>query len=248
MVARLVRDQKVKGSNPFAPTNCASNSARIEYHPPKVEVERSNRSWRAKIKFNIFMNSLGKYLKEIREMHRLNLEDAALFLDLDKSILSAIENDEFMPNKSILLRFQNFYSVSIDEIVKHIDNTNANNTFFDEDKKYRSFYLIFKRIAFVVTLFLSLIAYILLGQFTYRGYEIYWTLLFLPFIASSLVSTFYFHKFSRFPIVFIVLSIYLSLGMSLELWHPYWSLLFIIPLYYLISIALDLHFTNLKLN
>ena len=57
------------------------------------------------------MDSLGNYLKEERILHRLNLEDAALFLDLDKSTLIAIESDEIMPSKEILYRFQNFYSL-----------------------------------------------------------------------------------------------------------------------------------------
>ena len=194
------------------------------------------------------MDSLGNYLKEERILHRLNLEDAALFLDLDKSTLIAIESDEIMPSKEILYRFQNFYSLEMDEIVKHIDKNKMDKIEARANKKEHSTYYIFKRYTFIISLALCLIAYILLGQFTYRGYEIYWTLFFLPFILSSFIFAAYFHKFTRFPIVFIVLMIYLSLGMSLNSWHPYWAMLFIIPLYYLISIPLDLHLTNKKLN
>lgn len=194
------------------------------------------------------MNSLGKYLKEIREEHRLNLEDAALFLNVDKSYLKLIENDEIIPNETIILRFKNFYSISDDEIVKHFNNSPSSDLKSNYKNNIRSSYLIIKYSIVLLTLLLVTIGYVLLGQYTCRGYEIYWTLFFLPFIVNSFIRSIYFHQFTRFPIIFITLMIYLTLGMYGALWHPYWAILIAIPLYYLIFIPIDLHLSNCKIN
>lgn len=194
------------------------------------------------------MNSLGKYLKEIREEHRLNLEDAALFLDTNKSYLMSIENGEIMPNESFIINFKNFYSISDDEIVKHYDDYSSINLNLKVSNKHKSSYLIIKYTSVILTLLLVILSYILLGQYTYRGYEIYWTLFFLPFIVNSFISAIYFHQFTRFPIIHISLMIYLTLGMYESLWHPYWMILVVVPLFYLIFVPIDLHLSNHKIN
>lgn len=106
---------------------------------------------------------------------------------------------------------------------------------------------------------LLVITYILLG-FLYKdlnGWALFWPILILGEVPSSLARMFYYRKLSHFPIWAFAISSYLMIGMRGSLsgafngWHPYWVIFLSIPIYYTLSSSIDkiitmVRYKNLK--
>ena len=71
------------------------------------------------------------------------------------------------------------------------------------------------------------------------GWIGFWPILFLIPFFPSLYEAIHKRRFSKFGIVFLVLSIYLTLGMAWGYWHPWWLLFLIIPAYYALFEPID---------
>lgn len=99
------------------------------------------------------------------------------------------------------------------------------------------------------TLFLlTIVAYLVVG-FTvntpwhygnaYSGWATGWLIFFINPIVGGFVEMILKRRVHRFPIVSIVITTYLSLGMFLGLWHPTWIMFFSIPVFYIIAKPID---------
>jgi transcriptional regulator with XRE-family HTH domain len=94
---------------------------------------------------------------------------------------------------------------------------------------------------------LLLTAYLLLG-FLYKevnGWMVFWPMLFLTDTISSVIRAIYYRQFRKLSIWGLAISAYLMIGMwgsasgAFNGWHPWWALLLIIPIYYILASNLD---------
>lgn len=94
-----------------------------------------------------------------------------------------------------------------------------------------------------VYVLLTVVVYILLGFLLPNGLGWYgfWPLFVLVGVPGQLIKCFALKKPNNFPIPQIAITTYLFVGMLLPNntgWHPYWVILFIIPIYYTIANAI----------
>ena len=73
----------------------------------------------------------------------------------------------------------------------------------------------------------------------YDGWAIYWTVILLGGLPGGLYRAIKRRRFSLFPIWSVTCFAYLFLGMYAGMWHPYWVILFLIPVYYSIVSPID---------
>ncbi|MFA6861814.1 MAG: hypothetical protein WCR56_05530 [Bacilli bacterium] len=73
----------------------------------------------------------------------------------------------------------------------------------------------------------------------YSSWAVYWTLILLGSVPGGIFRAITNKKLCTFPIWAIACFIYLFIGMYASLWHPYWVILLLIPIYYSICGPID---------
>lgn len=71
------------------------------------------------------------------------------------------------------------------------------------------------------------------------GWATFWVLLLLGDFFPSIARAIHDRRLSRVSIWSPFLFVYLFLGMAYDLWHPYWSILLLIPVYYCFAKPID---------
>ncbi len=66
-----------------------------------------------------------------------------------------------------------------------------------------------------------------------------WPIILLGNVPSGILKTIVLKRANEFPIYSIILFAYLFMGMAYNMWHPYWVIILIIPIYYLIANSID---------
>lgn len=89
------------------------------------------------------------------------------------------------------------------------------------------------------TFFLIIIAYLLLGCLVPSGWALYWPLFILGPVAPSLYEAISKRRFCEFIFPLLITGIYCFIGMFTGLWHPYWFLFLLIPVYYIVFSPID---------
>lgn len=103
-----------------------------------------------------------------------------------------------------------------------------------------------------IVTFIALISFLLLGFLTPHGFAVYWVLfLFIPLV-STFVDMLICKRMTAFVFPILIVLIYCFLGMRFSnytyslfgheftgFWHPFWVLFLIIPVYYVIAVAVD---------
>ena len=89
------------------------------------------------------------------------------------------------------------------------------------------------------TFFLVTIAYLLLGCLVPSGWALYWPLFILAPTVPSLFEAISRRRFCEFIFPLLVTGIYCFIGMFSGLWHPYWFLFLLIPVYYIVFSPID---------
>lgn len=85
-----------------------------------------------------------------------------------------------------------------------------------------------------ITAVLAMIAYLVLGFTTNRGWAIGWTLFILIPVFGSLAEAIVVRDAEDFAFPILIAFTYLFGGMHWGLWHPYWIEFALIPIYYII--------------
>ena len=62
------------------------------------------------------METLGEYLRTLRELQNLPIRKVAAALDIDQSTLGKYERNERLPKRELLSDFASFYNVAISEL------------------------------------------------------------------------------------------------------------------------------------
>lgn len=203
-------------------------------------------------------NIIGKNLKYYRKKSHYSLEEVSNALDISIEEILLIEDGEKIPSINELIRFSEFYNVSLDDLTK-------NNFKFYEDKDFMNINIgdsinihknkinksinkgkeVFiksfsseKRmdveLVFIISLFIVTIVYLGLGfgLGTSKIWDVYWVLYLLPFIISSGFESFLYKNPCKFNIIFLLTFVYLLIGMLMNIWHPTWIIFLGIPLFY----------------
>ena len=64
------------------------------------------------------METLGEYLRTLRELQNLPIRKVAAALDIDQSTLGKYERNERLPKRELLSDFASFYNVAVSELEK----------------------------------------------------------------------------------------------------------------------------------
>jgi transcriptional regulator with XRE-family HTH domain len=142
-------------------------------------------------------------------------------------------------------------SVHIDMSGIHVKDASGkvhegNGTFkmdvVSSNAKREKHYHTIQAIASGVTVFLCVIAYLLLGFLlpdSYLGWGCSWIVFFLIPLVPSAVEALHKRSFTTFAYPVLVTAVYLLLGMVWGYWHPWWVLFISIPLYYILFEPID---------
>ncbi len=82
-------------------------------------------------------------------------------------------------------------------------------------------------------------AYLTLGFLVNGAWGVYWTLFILIPVPGLLLTAIIKRKFCQVPIPLMVTFTYLFMGMKFSMWHPWWLLFLIIPVYYSVFGPID---------
>lgn len=100
------------------------------------------------------------------------------------------------------------------------------------EKKRKKFYNSLASLIDSLFLLTTLIIYIIIIVTVENGASNYWFLFFFALIPGEFIRFLGSKSFSSFPVWIICISIYFLLGAYSKMWHPYWAILLIIPIYY----------------
>lgn len=179
-------------------------------------------------------------LMELRKKHGYSQEQLAEKLGLTRQAISKWERAEASPDTDNLIALARLYGVSLDDLlneeevgeediapeVKEETPAHGEEEEDDEDKDP----LI--GIVNAVTLFTSIIAFVLVGLLVDGGWGWSWTILMLIPLVPSLMSAIRKRDANHFAYPILVTAVYCLLGILGGYWHPYWVMFLTIPLYY----------------
>lgn len=217
---------------------------------------------------------LGNRLASLRKEKGYSQEELAEKLGVSRQAVSKWENGEASPDTANLIALAELYDISLDELVgkapagsskteevegEVVDSTIAEPGSFEEEKerkaeKHLPRGAVAMTVISSVGFLLAVVAYLIVG-FTWPGptgglgWACGWILLLLPIIISGTVSAIATRHFNRFPIAVLVVAVFCGMGIignayGLNLWHPYWVMFFLIPIYHAIFSAVDLSLRN----
>ncbi|MBO4541115.1 MAG: hypothetical protein J5736_03985, partial [Bacilli bacterium] len=98
------------------------------------------------------------------------------------------------------------------------------------------------------TVFLSVIAYLLLGFFlpNNTGWEYWWVVFFMIPIVAELCAFIRTKNLNTIPVVFFCCITFFLLGFYLDAWHPAWIVFLAVPLYHSAVSPIDHALKNRK--
>lgn len=124
---------------------------------------------------------------------------------------------------------KNGESVHIGSRGIEVDGISEDHIFKRDDSKHPWFHAILPAAV--------IIAYLIIG-FTFRkGWALGWLLIFLIPIVESFICAVKTKNPSAFAYPVLVVTIYLTIGMFMSIWHPTWIMFLTIPIYYIIADA-----------
>ena len=77
--------------------------------------------------------------------------------------------------------------------------------------------------------------YVLLCSLNVQSWGKFWVIFISYPLIVSIIEVFYYKNIFKFSFPVLIVLIYLILGVYFDLWHPYWFLFLLIPIYYVIE-------------
>lgn len=202
---------------------------------------------------------LANRLAALRKEHNLSQEELAEKLGVSRQAISKWECGESSPDTDNLIALAEVYGITLDELVKGVppqatETVRAEFVMSDEDEddvdddadvapgEKRSRVSLLQKIVGSVGFLVAVIAYLIVG-FLWKGnggalgWASMWVLLLLPGIVTTLIAAIEARKPSHFQISLFVIAVYCAMGIigndyGVNLWHPYWAIFFLIPIYH----------------
>ncbi len=218
---------------------------------------------------------LGNRLKEFREEFGYSINELANLLNISSDLIIKIEEGEVDLTYDQLHELANIYHVSISDLIdtnKKIDDILSkrnDDVIIEEEVKFKaprdkkvhfgkeSFYKFYNKkkkqrlissLVLSISLLLTFIIYLVLGLILNKnnlGFFVFWPIFFIGFLPSSIYDCYIYKDIRRFNIVFLVISIYLIIGLygtytnTFNGWSPSWVIFLIIPIFYIITNLID---------
>ncbi len=148
------------------------------------------------------------------------------------------EDETFLSINKDGINISDGSSSNCDENYDFVNDNGKRKVVYSEKAKNKR---IIKKVADLITGIMALIIaviYVVLGIFIEGCWETMWPLFLTILIPEGLIKAIGLRKINRFPITWIALTTYFFLGTLLpnnQGWHPYWVILFIIPIFYAIA-------------
>lgn len=200
--------------------------------------------------------TLGEKIKELRIKNNLSQEDLASKLNVSRQAISKWEQDITLPDTNNLIMLSKLFGITLDELVNQDLNEGNSNSkqeivsdsidgkiiddktiVSNENKDFT------KKPSFIITLSIisafCFLSFFLVGFLVPNGWEFSWIFwLFIPII-NSIFDSIKKRKISLFLFPVLIVAIYCFLGLGFNLWHPYWFLFLLIPVFYVIAEPID---------
>lgn len=125
---------------------------------------------------------------------------------------------------------KNGESVHIGSRGVEVDGISEDHIFKRDDSKHPWFHAILPAAV--------IIAYLIIGFTFDKGWALGWLLIFLIPIIESFIAAVKTKNPSAFAYPVLVITVYLTIGMFMSIWHPTWIMFLTIPIYYIIADAL----------
>lgn len=125
---------------------------------------------------------------------------------------------------------KNGESVHIGSRGVEVDGISEDHIFKRDDSKHPWFHAILPAAV--------IIAYLIIGFTFDKGWALGWLLIFLIPIIESFIAAVRTKNPFAFAYPVLVITVYLTIGMFMSIWHPTWIMFLTIPIYYIIADAL----------
>lgn len=172
-------------------------------------------------------------LIQLRKEHGYSQNQLAEKLNISRQAISKWERGEASPDTDNLIALSKLYGITLDELLEGVKEEKE----VPEEKNTVPFFL-----KYVLTSILSallLATYLVLGFVLKNGFVRFWPiLLWIPAI-YSIPDAIEKKRFCDFLIPLPITAVYCFLGMNYGLWHPYWFLFLLIPVYYFVFDPVD---------
>ena len=185
---------------------------------------------------------IAERLQKLRKEHGYSQEQLADELNVSRQAVSKWERGEASPDTDNLIALARLYNISVDgllfekpaEVVESIPAETVEVPDKEQVKVTRRYHNSVAGLVAGLTVFLSLIAYILMGciwDLWHPGWIVFFAIPVFPTVPAAIKE--------RNPNVFcfsvLVTAIYLIVGFVCGLWHPLWVLFLTIPVYSIIA-------------
>ena len=182
------------------------------------------------------------YLKDLANLYGVSIDD---LINVNKPIDDCYKKDKERTEHIHINKKGVFINVDDDHVTISKDGIKITDTSGDEftlDNKKEKNKKFYKKLGSLIDgsmLILVCIAYLVLGFIDNNYFSLLWPMFLGAFIPGGLFRCIALKKASEFPIVWIATGVYFFIGMmfpyylNINGWHPYWAILFIIPLYFI---------------
>lgn len=203
--------------------------------------------------------TIGEKLKELRIKNKMSQDELASKLGVTRQAVSKREQNLALPDTNNLISIAKIFNVKLDELVNYNtelsnDNTNIGNIKNNDDSNNNNETKLDKnenkekedikntpiyKILSSLTILICLVLFILVGMYAPNGWNYSWIIWLLAPTLLSLFESIKRKKVSLFLFPMLITAIYLFIGMYFRVWHPYWLLFLLVPIYYLIAEGID---------
>lgn len=201
-------------------------------------------------------------LATLRTRNGLSQDDLAEKLGVSSQAVFDWEHGITSPDTDQLIDLSKIYGITLDELVNgiHVEPAveegevldpeeveNLRKEHEDEPRRNIKIVSILSSSGFLIaTLAYLLCGFLWKGPSGNVGWASMWILFLMPMILISLYMAIRDHKFGNFQITLFVIALYCGMGIiggayGVNLWHPFWLLFLLIPIYHSIAGVIDNH-------
>ena len=181
--------------------------------------------------------------EEADDKNDFTVNDGKSYVNISKDGIHILDEDGSsvdIDNKGIKVNDNSdAKSNSFDYGVKLDNNLKAHFNYISKKKKRERIAEKVNSIVTGVFALLVLAAYLTLGFLVNGAWGVYWTLFILIPVPGLLMMAIIKRKFCVVPIPLMVTFAYLFMGVKFSMWHPWWLLFLIIPVYYSVFGPID---------
>ena len=182
---------------------------------------------------------IAERLQKIRKEHGYSQEQLADELGVSRQAVSKWERGEASPDTDNLIALARLYNISVDNLLfdspaEQTGQTQILPAETVEVKVTRRYHNGVTGLVAGLTVFLSLIAYIIMGSvwgLWHPGWIVFFAIPVLPTLSEAIIRRDA-HTFC-YPV--FITAVYLIVGFVCGLWHPMWVLFLTIPVYSIIA-------------